>query len=115
MKKLLMTVLFALTALSAHADQAIGQGQPLIIDVRTQAEWDTGHLENAVLIPHTQVANQIIEYTADPQQTIYVYCRSGNRAGYAVDILQELGYQKVFNLGSVAQAAETLNAQVVTE
>lgn len=114
MKKFILATMMMFTAWAAQAN-AIGAGQPLIIDVRTQAEWNTGHLAEAVLIPHTEVANQIIEYTTDPQQTIYVYCRSGNRAGYAVTILQELGYENVYNLGSVAQAAETLNAQVVTE
>lgn len=89
--------------------------QPLVIDVRTQAEWQQGHLDEAILIPHTEIGEQIVEYTVDLEQPIYLYCRSGNRAGYAQTILQSLGYENVYNLGSLAQAASKLERPIIND
>lgn len=69
------------------------------IDVRTQEEWDSGHLEYAYHIPHEEIAARIVEVTSDKNAAIHLYCRSGGRAGRAKTALEELGFTQVFNDG----------------
>lgn len=115
MKKLLLAITLMFTSFATLAETTVSTNQALVIDVRSQEEWNSGHLEDAILLPHTDIANQIVEYSADPQQVIYLYCRSGNRAGYAKTLLEELGYENVYNLGSVQQASETLGLSIADE
>jgi len=81
--------------LGACSDEA----EEVWIDVRTQEEWDSGHLEEAVHIPHEQIAARISEVTANKDATIHLYCRSGGRAGRAKSALEELGFTNVTNDG----------------
>ena len=69
------------------------------IDVRTEEEYKTGHLEKAVLIPHDQIAARIAEVTENRDAEIHLYCRSGGRAGRAKTSLEALGFTKVLNEG----------------
>ena len=69
------------------------------IDVRTQEEWDAGHLEEAVHIPHEQIAAKILEVTENKDATIHLYCRSGGRAGRAKSALEAIGFTNVINDG----------------
>lgn len=69
----------------------------VVIDVRTQEEYDAGHFGDATLIPYDQIAQKIAGLELDKEQTIVVYCRSGNRAGKAKDTLQSMGYDNVIN------------------
>jgi phage shock protein E len=78
--------------------------RPLIIDVRSQAEWDAGHLDGAVLIPHTEIAGRIGEVAPDKARPIALYCRSARRAGLAKDVLDGMGYTRVENVGSLDDA-----------
>lgn len=71
----------------------------LIVDVRSKEEWDAGHLEQAIHIPHTEIADQIGEHTADKNQKIIVYCKVGGRAGMAKESLEKLGFVDVENAG----------------
>jgi phage shock protein E len=73
--------------------------KPLIIDVRSQGEWDGGHLKQAIHIPHTEIADRIAEHTKDKNRQIILYCKSGGRAGRAASALKDLGYTQVENAG----------------
>jgi phage shock protein E len=73
--------------------------EEFVIDVRTQAEWDSGHVERAVHIPHGEIANRIDEVTSDKNAKIVVYCAAGSRAGKAKVALEQLGFTKVENAG----------------
>ena len=84
--------------LEAQAWTMIEQGA-LLVDVRTQQEYDQGALENSLHIPHDQVATKIVEFGNDKNRQIVLYCRSGNRAGKAEAILREMGYQNILNAG----------------
>ena len=86
---------------------------PLIIDVRTQAEWNDGHIEGAILIPYKSIGERIGTVTEDKSKRIYVYCASGSRAQIAKESLEKLGYKDVVNLGSVEDAAKTLKLNIV--
>lgn len=71
----------------------------LLIDVRTPQEYNQGHLENALLIPHNQLADRIGELGDDKTREIVLYCRSGGRAGKAEAILRQQGFNNVLNAG----------------
>jgi phage shock protein E len=72
----------------------------LLVDVRTQAEYDQGHLEGALLIPHDQMAMRAAELGDDKSRAVVLYCRSGNRSSQAKKALEGLGFTDVRNAGS---------------
>lgn len=78
--------------------------KPIVIDVRSAAEWDTGHLASAVNIPHTEIADRIGEVTNDKDAQIVVHCRSGGRSEAAKKALEELGFTNVENVGGYDDA-----------
>ncbi len=85
------------------------QEQALWIDVRTQAEYDAGHLPNAILIPYNEIAARIESVAKDKKATINLYCRSGSRAGVAKQMLEELGYTHVVNRGAYDRLKEQIH------
>ena len=82
-----------------------------VIDVRTEAEWNTGHLEGALHIEW----QDILKVSSDLQkdEEIFLYCRSGNRSGKATKILIEAGYVNAKNAGSILNASELLNIKII--
>jgi rhodanese-related sulfurtransferase len=71
----------------------------VILDVRTEAEWDQGVIENAVTIDFYKTAEFMAAIEAlDKTKNYYVYCRSGARSGKACEIMNELGIENAFNL-----------------
>ena len=83
----------------------------VVIDVRTPDEWSSGHLENAMNIEWQDILNVTNSVTKD--EKIYLYCRSGNRSGRATQILIDAGYSNVTNAGSLKQASDLLNLNIV--
>lgn len=77
---------------------AIAEGAP-VIDVRTDAEFQQGHLPSAVNIPHDQIASRLDALPSDRNRTIVLYCRSGRRSGIAKQTLEELGFTNAINAG----------------
>lgn len=86
---------------------------PIIIDVRTQAEWNDGHMEGAMLIPYDLIAERIGNVVKDKSQRIYVYCRSGRRSKIAKETLEKNGYKNIVNLGSLEDAAKAMKRKIV--
>ncbi|ASR56931.1 hypothetical protein CBP52_12335 [Cellulomonas sp. PSBB021] len=86
----------------------------VVIDVRTAAEYDAGHLEDAVNydVQSPDFAAQVA--TLDPEGSYVVYCRTGNRAGVAVDRLEDLGFDDVQNAGGLDDAARATGLDVVS-
>lgn len=72
-----------------------------LVDVRTQEEYDEGHIEGALLLPLDQLETLSEEQLTDKEATILVYCRSGNRSAQASEILVDLGYQNVYDFGGI--------------
>ena len=97
--------LFTLTILFSGYLWAEGKSS-MIIDVRTQSEWDSGHLEKAVHLPLDTFESGIEGLVKDKDATVYLYCRSGNRSGKALKIMQELGYTNASNVGGINDARE---------
>lgn len=73
----------------------------VILDARTQAEYDEGHIPGAILIPHDTVATAAEDALPDKDQLILVYCRSGNRSKQASQALVDLGYTNVIEFGGI--------------
>jgi rhodanese-related sulfurtransferase len=68
----------------------------VILDVRTQTEYDEGHIEGAILIPVQELPDRLDEL--DKSNEHIVYCRTGNRSSTAVEILGEAGFSKVYHI-----------------
>jgi phage shock protein E len=102
-----MVLGLAVAAFGADAEK------PLVIDVRTEAEWNNGHLEGAILIPYTVIGQKIATVAPDKSKTIFVYCRTGRRSQIAKETLEKLGYRDVRNLGSLEEAAKALKGKIV--
>ena len=73
----------------------------IILDVRRTDEFEEGHIPGAVNIPNETIGTEEIEQLPDKNQTIYVYCRSGNRSKQASKKLAELGYTNVVEFGGI--------------
>jgi len=87
--------------------------KPLVIDVRTVAEWNEGHLDGAVLIPYEKIGEAIAKVAPDKKTKIVLYCRTGRRSGIALDTLQKLGYEDVSNLINAKEASEKLKLPII--
>jgi len=73
----------------------------IILDVRTQEEFDSGHIDGAILIPNTEITAKAPEILMDKDQKILVYCRSGNRSKSASEDLISMGYTQVYDFGGI--------------
>lgn len=73
----------------------------VILDARTQAEYDEAHIPGAILIPHDTVTTAAEDALPDKDQLILVYCRSGNRSKQASQTLVDLGYTNVVEFGGI--------------
>lgn len=82
--------------------------KPLIIDVRTQDEWDEGHVGSAIHIPHDEIGDEIAKHTKDKNRKIILYCRSGGRAGVALRTLKAMGFTNLENAGGYDDVKDTL-------
>ena len=73
----------------------------VILDVRTQAEYNESHIPGAILIPHDTVATAAENALPDKGQLTLVYCRSGNRSKQVSQTLVDLGYTNVVEFGGI--------------
>lgn len=76
----------------------------VLIDVRSQDEWDSDHIEGAILIPNHQIEQKIAEVVPDKETPINLHCASGMRASGAKSTLLKMGYKNVSNLGGLESA-----------
>ena len=82
----------------------------IVIDVRTLEEFESGHIENSSNIEWQEISS--IADNINKDQKIYLYCRSGRRSQNATDILVDLGYKDVTNLGGIKDAAIFLERNI---
>ncbi|MCG7848630.1 MAG: rhodanese-like domain-containing protein [ANME-2 cluster archaeon] len=79
-----------------EAKVMVDSGEYFLLDVRTQEEYDAGHITDAVLIPHDELQDRLDELPTD--LPILVYCRTARRSAIAGEILTDNGYLEVYNL-----------------
>ncbi len=73
----------------------------IIIDARTEEEFDEGHIEGAILISEYEIGERAEKELPDKDQLILVYCRSGRRSKIAAQALADLGYTNVKEFGGI--------------
>lgn len=78
---------------------AEGEVDHILVDVRTPREFDGGHIAGAVNIPLDEIPQRLAEFPQD--KPIVLYCRSGNRSGQAMSLLDREGYDGLYNIGGV--------------
>lgn len=79
------------------------QADFILLDVRTQEEYDEGHIPGAVLLPYDKIAIQAAVVLPDQGKEVIVYCRSGRRSAIAAETLAKLGYTKVADFGGISR------------
>jgi len=83
---------------ATHARELIDDGEPVVVDVREQEEWDEGHIPGAIHIPRGHLESRIERSAPDSSRPVVVYCSAGNRSAFAAKTLGELGYEDVVSL-----------------
>lgn len=77
------------------------EGDYIIVDVRRVDEYSSGHIPNAINIPNESIGEEDVKQLPDKEQTIYIYCRSGNRSKQAAEKLVKLGYSNIIEFGGI--------------
>ncbi|MDR2721422.1 MAG: rhodanese-like domain-containing protein [Coriobacteriaceae bacterium] len=84
------------------AKDMMDSGEPyILIDVRSDEEYQAGHIEGAILIPHNEIKKRASGELTDSDATIFVYCRSGVRSSSAAHELVGQGYTNVYDMGGL--------------
>ena len=73
----------------------------IILDTRTQEEYEESRIPGAILIPYDEVTEKAESILTDKDQLILVYCRSGRRSKIAADALVALGYTNIKEFGGI--------------
>lgn len=73
----------------------------VILDVRTQDEFNAGHIAGAILIPNETILDEQPDLLPDLDAEILVYCRSGNRSAQSANKLLAIGYTNVYDFGGI--------------
>ena len=84
------------------AKEMMDTQEVIILDVREQDEYDSGHIPGAVLLPVGMIdETTAAEVIPETDSTVLVYCRSGNRSKTASSTLAELGYTTIYEFGGI--------------
>ena len=113
-KLLVITMLlsaFFMNGCGKTADSSTGEVKKpgILLDVRSAGEFAEGHLDGAINIPHTEIAEKISAAVPDKESELYLYCRSGRRVGIAIEALEKLGYKNMHNLGGMEEARQKIS------
>jgi len=73
----------------------------IILDVRSEMEFLNGHIANAVLLPVGEIENRAEDMLLDKDAIILVICQSGNRSLTASQVLADLGFTNVYDIGGM--------------
>lgn len=106
---------------AAEVERLVGKPRVVIVDVRSQGEFEMGHIEGAINVPYTEISAAAAEW--DRTATYVVYCATGQRSVPAVQALVDMGFEDVrhFNAGIQAwngplvQGAPTSSGSVTTD
>lgn len=99
---------------AAEFTDLISDPEVVVIDVRTPAEYQEGHLRDALLIDigSQDFADKVSQL--DPDKTYALYCRSANRSGQAVSYMRKAGFKHVHHLRGGIGAWQASGGEVVT-
>jgi len=113
MKKIIIIFLmfFCLVGCSSNTNKIISGSDALslvenesaiLVDVRTNSEYQERHIKGAINIPINEIDSNILESLIEnKKQKIIIYCASGNRSNKAITIFANYGYDNIYDLGSI--------------
>jgi len=85
-----------------EAKEMMDTQEVIVLDVREQDEYDSGHISGAVLLPVGSIdEDSAAEVIPEKDSVVLVYCRSGNRSKTASSTLAELGYTNIYEFGGI--------------
>ena len=85
-----------------EAKKMMDTQEVIVLDVREQAEFDSGHIPGAVLMPVGAITKDTAaSVIPKPDSVVLVYCRSGNRSKTAAQALADLGYTNIYEFGGI--------------
>lgn len=88
------------------------QSGALLVDVRSEKEFVQGHLDGAVNIEWDQTDALVAAIGNNKQRQVVFYCRTGNRVGKSIALLETMGYTNIFNATGLEALLETEPASV---
>jgi phage shock protein E len=80
----------------------------VVIDVRTAEEFQSGHVQGALNLPHDSISQEIFKAKVAKDDHVILYCKSGRRSDIALGTLKGLGFSNVENYGGFEQAQKRL-------
>lgn len=90
-------------------------GEGVLLDVRTPEEYDEGHLQDAVLIDFYEADFKDNLSALDRDLKYFVYCRSGNRSGQTIELMQEMSFSAVVGLEGGIGAWKEFGGEIVVD
>ena len=110
--KTLLTLTPNVTSANVNQTMDIEMGGK-IIDVRTEKEYNQGHIKGAINIPEETLYERIPEMYADRNTLIYLYCDTGYRGAAGTRLLRSMGYDRAFNIESGIKGWEKTGFRLV--
>ena len=95
------TVTYRQISMDEAMQMMTNEADYILLDVRTQAEFEEKHIPGAICIPNETIGSSEIPDLPDKDQLILVYCRSGNRSKQASEKLASLGYTNIVEFGGI--------------
>lgn len=92
---------YATTSIQEAVEQYQNDPQAILLDVRTYQEYQEGHIPGAINISNENIQAGTYELRGSKDQSIYVYCRSGNRSKQAAQVLINDGFTNVIECGGI--------------
>lgn len=96
------------------ATRLINKENAIVVDIRSQKEWSTGHITGALHIPFADLDRRVDELKAK-EQPVIVVCNTGQTAGAAVRKLHAAGIANVFRLSGGMAEWRSQNMPVVNK
>ncbi len=93
----------------ADATTLINRNDAVVIDVRTDKEFNEGHIVNSIHIPQASVKERIAELEKYKLKPIIVSCRTGQRSGQVCSTLKKQGFEHAYNLAGGISAWQSAN------
>jgi rhodanese-related sulfurtransferase len=85
----------------------------VVIDVRTQEEYEAGHIRLSKNIPVQEIPDRLGELPEDLSTPVCVFCRIGQRSGLAKNLLEQVGYSNVVNGMTLERVAQSMEEDIV--
>lgn len=84
-----------------NAKSMMDKGGVTIVDVRTPAEFEAGHIPGAILVVNEEIGDSMPKELPDKKAVLLIYCRSGHRSKIAAYKLVGMGYKNVYDFGGI--------------